>query len=94
MAEKVYKDDVGTVIEINMQEDISDATTSNILVYKGEGSEATWTATVYNSNYLRYTITSDDLDESGIYYLQPSLVIGSWSGKGEVCSFEVFEEWR
>lgn len=94
MAGKIYKGDIGTQIIIDMGTNIAAATTNNILVTKGDGSTATWDAEIYNDNYLRYTIVSDDLDVSGIYYLQPNFVFATWSGKGETVSFEVYESFK
>ena len=61
MANKIYIDDVGLEIIIDMKEDISDATTYEMLVWKN-GEEVTWTSSVYNDNYLRYVTIDGDLD--------------------------------
>lgn len=92
---KVYKDTVGTVIQIDMGEDVSDASTTNILVRKGEGSTTTWTASVSStdSNVLEYTTVASDLDEVGKYYLQPSLAFSTWAGLGDTVTFTVYNSW-
>lgn len=91
---KVYVDDEGTVILIDMQEDISDATTTEINM-RNSGGDTTWTATIYNSNFLQYTIQTDDLDVAGTYLLQPYLEFPTgWKGKGETVSFEVYEAFK
>lgn len=92
---KIYVGDEGTVIEVDMGEDISTATVTKFYVYKPGGTTATWTATIYNSNYLRYTIVTDDLDEAGTYYVQPYLEFPSgWKGKGETVNFKVYDSFK
>lgn len=93
---KVYKDTVGVLIQIDMGEDISDASTISLLVSKGGGSTDTWTATVSSSdnNVLEYTTVDGDLDEAGTYYVQPSLVFSNWEGLGETITFVVYDSWR
>ena len=91
---KVYVGDEGTVILIDMQEDISTATTTEINV-RNSGGDNTWTATIYDSNYLKYTTITDDLDVDGTYLLQPYLEFPTgWKGKGETVSFEVYEAFK
>ena len=91
---KVYKNDVGTVVLIDMGMDISDATEMVINVLKC-GVETTWTPEVYESNYLKYTIVAGDLDTVGTYYLQPQLTFADgWSGRGNTVSFDVYDEYR
>ena len=92
---KIYKDTTGVLIQIDMQEDISEATTKNILVRKGEGTTTTWSGSVSSTdnNVLEYTTVEDDLDEVGTYYLQPSLVFDDWEGEGETVTFTVYNSW-
>lgn len=90
---KSYVGDEGTLILIDMGEDISAASVTEINVRK-RGGDVTWTASIYNSNYLSYTIQTDDLDEAGTYYLQPYLEFTDWKGKGETVSFEVYEDFK
>lgn len=92
--QKVYKDDVGTAIIIDMGQDISDATSLSLNVWKN-GTEEIWTPEVYESNYLRYVTVSGDLDVAGMYYLQPVLAFpDGWSGKGNTVNFRVYDEYR
>ena len=94
MANKIYIDDIGLEIIIDLQTDISDATTYDMLVYKN-GAEETWTAAIYNTNFLRYVTVDGDLDVAGIYYIQPKLAFaGGWSGLGETVNFKVNQKWR
>ena len=90
MADKIYVGDEGTVVLIDMGEDISAATVTNIYVRKSTG-DVTWAATIYDSNYLRYVIQTGDLDVAGTYYLQPYLEFTDWKGRGKTVNFEVYE---
>ena len=94
MANKVYIDDVGLEIIIDMQEDINLATTYEMLVWKG-GEEVTWAAAIYNDRYLRYVTEVGDLDVAGTYYIQGNFVFSDgWSGLSETISFVVHPKWR
>lgn len=96
MAEdKIYVGDVGTVIKIDMQTDVSAATTTNFLV-RNKGGDATWTATVdsNNDNVLEYTTVTDDFDVAGTYFIQPYIVTTSWSGRGRTATLEVYEVFK
>ena len=89
---KIYKNDVGTVVLIDMVMDISDATTKLLRVLK-MGVETVWYPEVYESTYLKYTVESGDLDVVGTYYLQPHLTFADgWSGRGNTVSFDVCDE--
>jgi len=94
MANKIYINDVGLEILIDMQQDISDATTYEMLVLK-DGVEVTWDSSIYEDKYLRYVTEVDDLDVAGIYYIQGNFVFpGGWSGLGETVNFTVHPKWR
>ena len=94
MSNKIYIGDVGLEIIIDMQADISAATTHDMKVYKN-GEEVTWAASIYNINYLRYVTATDDLDVAGTYYVQGYLVFPlGWSGRGETVNFTVHKKWK
>jgi len=94
MANKIYVGDIGLEIIIDMQTDISDATTYDMLVYK-DGVEVTWVAAIYETNYLRYVTEADDLDIVGVYRIQGSLAFeDGWSGRSETVTFRVLPKWK
>ncbi len=94
MANKIYIGDVGLGIIIDMQENISEATTYEMLVLKN-GTEVTWAASIYNDRYLRYITGVTDLDVAGTYFIQGNFLFpGGWSGLGETVTFVVHPEWR
>ena len=95
MAEqKIYKNDVGLIIELNMNEDISSATSLSYKVTKPDLTTTTWTPTIYGTNYLRYTTVAGDLSQAGEYKLQPCFTLGSWVGCGNTVTFRVYDDYQ
>lgn len=90
MSGKVYIGDVGTVIELDMQEDISSSTSITFRVKKPDDSIVTWVPSIYGTDYLRYTLVADDIDLSGIYYVQPHMTLGGWVGYGKTVKLEIY----
>ena len=87
---KIFAYDIGTEILIDMQEDLSSATSITLRIQKPDKTTTTWTPTVVNDDYLRYYLQSGDVDDVGVYTIQPNLTIGSWTGSGTKCQIEVF----
>jgi hypothetical protein len=94
MAERVFKDDIGTIIEINLQENISAATNLKYKVKKPNGVEVDWTPTLYGTNYLRYPVIAGDLNLTGIYYIQPYMTLGGWTGRGDTVDLTVYDHFE
>lgn len=86
--------DIGTAIIVDMGVDISAATGLDFAVrkpsYPTTGGEESWTPLVYNTNYLRYIITTGDFDEEGPYEIVPSLTLGAWTGSADPVNFYVY----
>lgn len=94
MSNKVYVGDYGTVVSINCGEDVSGATVAQLKVQKPGGTIVTWTATVYGTDYLRYTIQDGDLDEAGVWKIQAAVTLPSWKGLGKTDTFTVYEAYE
>jgi len=94
MSEKVYVGDIGTIIEIDMQENISTATDQRLDIKKPDGTETVWTVTIYNSTYLRHTIATLELDLKGVYHIQPYMKIGTWTGRGNTVNLTVHDHFE
>ena len=92
---KIYVNDIGVVIEIDMGESLSTATNLKLKVRKPDNTKVEWTPTVYGEgfNYLRYITVANDLDLAGVWKIQPSLTLGSWSGLADTVSFEIFAKY-
>lgn len=86
---KIYIGDIGTVLTVNVCEDISTATVTDLLIEKPDGTTETWSGTVYNSTYIRYTSQSGDFDQAGKYIFQAYIEMSGWSGRGTLDSFRV-----
>jgi hypothetical protein len=91
MSEKPYVGDIGTVVIVNCGSSIVGASTKQLKVKKPDGTEVTWEAEIYESNYLRYVIVDGDFDQEGVYYLQGKVVLTGWSGSGETVDFRVYD---
>jgi len=98
---KPYVGDIGTVIEIDMQEDLTSWTGLKYLVNKptiaGGREEKTWTAAKKgvgddDKNILAHTIVADEFDAPGVYYIQPYGEVSGWKGKGDTVKFRVYSK--
>lgn len=94
MADKYYKDTIGTEIIVDCGSVITGATGLALEVKKPDGKKVSWTPTIYDSNYLKYTIEEDDWDQAGTYKLQASLTINGWTGLGETATFEIHDAYK
>jgi hypothetical protein len=86
-----YVGDVGTIIEVDLQEDISQASSYRFKVKKPSGEVVEWAPTIKNTTTLQYVTASGDLNEAGRYDLQVEITIGSWSGRCNTVSFTVYD---
>jgi hypothetical protein len=89
---KIFRDDIGTEIIIDMQTDLTTATNVSIAVEKPDGTKTTWTPSIINTTHIKYIIKEGDFSISGVYNLQPRLTIGSWSGSGTECDLTVYNK--
>ena len=49
-----------------------------------------WTPSISGTNYLQYQSVTDDIDEAGVWKVQPELTLGSFSGRGRIFRFTVY----
>lgn len=106
MANKPKKGDVGTIIELDMGENIAAAEEHSgesgngivFLVTKSSGASVVWkNCSVFGTDYLRYVIVTDDLDEAsadteGIpFKITPKFKLGSWEGHGDTVEMYVYD---
>jgi hypothetical protein len=89
MSERVYKGDIGSIIELNMQEDISAATGILLYIKLPSGQLDQWSASIYGTDYLRHTTVDGDLSEAGVFLIQPYMTIGGWTGYGKTVKLDV-----
>jgi predicted acyltransferase (DUF342 family) len=92
---KIYLGDIGTLILVNMGEDISAAEDIVFLVKKPNNSEVEWDAEIGDDdNVLEYIVEDGDLDQAGVYYINPSLKLGEWIGLGDTVKFTVLDKYK
>ncbi len=94
MADRIYVNDVGTVIEIDVVDTITSATNIAMKTRKYDGTEVSWDATRHGTTKIRYTVQAGDLNVSGIYYIQPYLTLGTWTGRGKTVKMVVYEKYE
>jgi len=78
----LHKGDIGAVIRLTTDLDISGASALSVKYRKPSGTTGSWTGTLNGTNNLQYTTTdADDLDEAGDWSFQ-GLVTGvsGWTG--------------
>lgn len=88
---KIYVGDVGTEIILDCGQSIASATTTDIKVTKPNNTTDTWTGSIYNTNYIKYTIQTGDLDVVGPWLLQAYVVTPSGTWRGETAKMEVYQ---
>jgi len=94
MSDKVYVGDIGTEIIVNCGQSIVGATATTLEILKPDGTNKSWSATVYMNNYLKYTVKSGDLDIPGLFRVQAKLTLGGWTGRGETDSFRAYPSYN
>ena len=91
MSAKSYVGDVGTEILVDCGSVITGATELKLEIKKPDGTMVEWVPTIYQTNFLKYTILAGDFDLAGTYLLQSSLTINGWTGLGETAWFVVYD---
>lgn len=86
---KVYEGDIGTVIELDTNVDISSASTRRIYYTKPGGTVSYWAADLVGTSRLSYTTESGDLDEDGVWSLQAYVVTAGGTWRGETVKLRV-----
>lgn len=83
MSDKVYKDDVGTLIQIDCGSDISSATVTQVKVRLPDNTTTTWAASLNGEQVLEYNLVASDTATAGfltgnVYIVTPE---GIWHGE-------------
>lgn len=91
---KVYKNDIGTKIRVNVGESIVTAVVKKILYKKPSGITGEWIAILEGSNYMYYITLPNDLNEIGEWLIQAYIELPDWKGLGETASFRVYDSYR
>lgn len=91
---KVYVGDIGTKITVDVKEDVSSATTLELIFRKPDLSEITRTATLESDTKISYTTISGDLDQFGRWRIQAHIVAPTFDVLGETDIFDVHEKFE
>lgn len=97
-AEEIHVDDIGVVFKVlikdaDVVQDISTATTKEILFLKPDGSTLTKTASFTTDGadgYIQYTSISGDLSLAGIWKIQAHIIMGALNIHTDISPFRVF----
>ncbi len=90
----VYAGDVGTIIKLDCQTDISGADDHFIRYEKPDGTAGEWDGVVSGTDYVQFTTIADSLPaaEWGPWRLQVRVEnLGGWSGLSTVAILQVLE---
>jgi hypothetical protein len=98
---KIYVDDIGVEIRLDVGQSLTGATEIKIKVEKPDGTTASWTATAYSDQVITYTTTSagtpavTDLNVAGKYKLQAYVKWGDTSvHRGETYTMRVYDHYE
>jgi len=91
---KVYKNDEGTRIDLDVGENIQTATTLRINYTKPDGTSSYWTATLVGTSVLRHVTASNELDQAGVWALQAYAVSPAGAWRGETVKLRVYDDFE
>ena len=91
MIDNIYIGDIGTIIKVDTDEDLTGATGLSLVVKKPDDTIVSWSASISDTQYLSHTIGSGEIDMIGYYCVQAAFTLGSWSGRGKPDKFKVYE---
>lgn len=92
---KPYVGDIGTLIEVETETDLTGNATLQLDMVKPDGTEVSWTSSIKSgaTSVAQYTIVSGDFDVAGVWYGQ---LYVSWDAsniwRGQTFSFELFAQ--
>ena len=90
--EKIYVGNIGTVIDLDTEVDISTATSAKISVLKPDDTEVEWAGTIEGTTVVRYTTNANDLDQEGVWRLQALVTTPSGTWLGNTVTMAVYPE--
>jgi hypothetical protein len=85
---------IGVKFTIDVGEDLTGATTTNLIFQKPDGTEVTKAGSIENLNYITYTTTTaDELDQEGQWSIIASVVKAGFTGYGKTLKCLVLGKW-
>jgi hypothetical protein len=89
---QAHKGDIGTIIKIDVAEDISSATVRKMKFSKPDGSTIEKTAVASGTTAIAFTTTvATDLDQIGAWERQAYLEMPAWKGHSTKVKFSVLD---
>jgi hypothetical protein len=85
----IHVNDTGTLIQFDVGLDLTHATVKEVLFKKPDGTTGSWTASLVGPMILGYITQIGDIDQSGIWTIQPKVSIPDWSGTGDEVNLTV-----
>ncbi len=82
-------ENIGVTILYDCGVDVTEATSTYLLIRRPKRTLATRYAATISGRYLSYTSLAGDFDQPGVYEVEPELVLGSFSGRGKLVPFLV-----
>ena len=84
-----HVNDIGTLIKIDVQTDISTATILKILFQRPDKVLGEWGAFKIDDRTLGYFTVDGDLSLPGVWSVQPYVSMIGWTGTGSIENFTV-----
>ncbi|MFX0198559.1 MAG: hypothetical protein ACFFCW_20760 [Candidatus Hodarchaeota archaeon] len=92
--DKPYVGDIGTVIKIDMGENISAGSGFKFFIRKPGGTIIEKTAVLEGTQYLKYAVESGVFSEPGKYLVQPQVTLSGGTWKGTTANFTVYNQYN
>lgn len=87
--DEVFVGDVGTVISLDCEVDISAASVRRIVVRKPNGHRVQWMAVADGTTKIKYVTQSGDIDMAGDWDMQAYVELPTWKGRGAISTLKV-----
>jgi len=93
---KMYVDDVGTVLRIDTKVDLTAFTTHNLAVKKPDGTVVEWVGNIslVGNTIIDYSTQIGDLNQAGTYIAQAKGISPTWTGRGDMFNFTVYDPYN
>lgn len=91
---KTYIGNVGTVVRLDVGQDITAATLLQIEALKPDDTVVTWAGTARDTTKVEHIVAAGELNMAGDWYLQVKVWFGSNFWYGESARLKVYERFH
>lgn len=81
--------DIGTVVSIDLGEDLADVVDAKMIIRKPSSTEAVVVDGLVDGQEVQYVIVDGDFSEAGTYQFQAYVEFASWSGYSTIAEHTV-----